>query len=161
MPATYEPISTQTLATAVADVYFNSIPQTYTDLVLVMNGSLASQTNCAMRFNSDNTTNYSTTYIYSDGSNAYGGQVTNVSFLYGGDFKSTGNSTNIFHIFNYTNSTTFKTVVNRNTTSTTAMAWLSVWRKTPEAITSINVMTASGANYSVGTTFTLYGIKAA
>lgn len=161
MAFTYEPIATQTLGTATADVFFNSIPQTYTDLVLVMNGNAASGTNAGMRFNSDNTTNYSATYIYGDGSTVNNGRVSNNTFIYGGDFISTGNCTNIFHIFNYTNATTFKTVLNRTTTSGLTMAWVSIWRKAPAAITSINVLTSNGVSYSIGTTFTLYGIKAA
>lgn len=161
MPSTYEPISTQTLSSTTADVFFNSIPQTYTDLVLVINGNAQSGTNCGMRFNSDNTTNYSTTYFYGDGSTVNTGRVSSTTFIYGGDFNATANCTNIFHIFNYTNATTSKTVLNRNTTSTVTMAWVSMWRKTPEAITSINVLTSNGVSYSIGTTFTLYGIKAA
>lgn len=161
MPATYEPIATQTLGTATADVFFNSIPQTYTDLVLVINGNTATQTNCGMRFNSDNTNNYSTTYYYGDGSTVNNGRGSNMTYLAGGDFISTGNCTNVFHIFNYTNATTFKTVLNRTTTSGLTMAWVSIWRKAPAAITAINVLTATGANYSIGTSFTLYGIKAA
>ena len=161
MPATYEPINTQALGTAVADVYFNSIPQTYTDLVLVINGTVATATNCSLRFNSDNLSNYSATYIYGDGTSAVSGRVTSRSFLDGGGMSTANSSTNIFHIFNYTNSTTYKTCLVRASDPLTTYAWASIWRKSPAAITAINVLTNTGANFSIGTTFTLYGIKAA
>jgi len=39
--STYTPIASVTLSSAQASVTFSSIPQTYTDLVLVVNGSTA------------------------------------------------------------------------------------------------------------------------
>jgi hypothetical protein len=46
MPAgnTYEAIATQTLGSAAASVTFSSIPGTYTDLVLVVAGTLTTGT---------------------------------------------------------------------------------------------------------------------
>jgi hypothetical protein len=53
---TYKPIETQTLGTAVASVTFSSIPDTYTDLVLVFDtacGSMEQQSTMELRFNGD------------------------------------------------------------------------------------------------------------
>ena len=167
MSATYEPISTQTLGTAVADVYFTSIPQTYTDLVLVISSNTSSNTQTGYRLNSDSGNNYSDTRLSGDGSSALSTRVNSDTFArldwYGGA-DSTGRNTLIAHFFNYTNATTRKTVLSRGSNAggliagTTAVA--SLWRATPAAITSINILTSSGANFSIGSTFTLYGIKA-
>lgn len=162
MTATYEPISTQTLGTATASVTFSSIPATYTDLVLVFNGQVATANNIVLQFNSDTTTNYSATYLLGDGSSALSGRLSNRSFIDGGGVSATSNSTSVFNIFNYTNTTTFKTVICRSSTpGDAAYVWVSMWRKTPETISSILVRTVNSYNFSVGCTFTLYGVKAA
>lgn len=166
MPETYEPISTQTLGTAVADVYFNSIPQTYTDLVLVMNGGCTINAGIGYRFDGDNTNNYSSTFLEGNGSAASSNRYTSMSFMRIG-FNATWSTglvnTAISHIQNYSNTTTFKTVLSRvNDLSNGALgASVGVWRKTPEALNSINILTSNGTTFLVGSTFTLYGIKAA
>jgi hypothetical protein len=167
MSATYEPISTQTLGTAIADIFFNSIPQTYTDLVLVISSNASSNTQTAYRLNGDSGNNYSDTRLSGDGGTARSTRVTSDTFArldwYGGA-DSSGRNVLIAHFFNYTNATTRKTVLSRGDNAggliagTTAVA--SLWRATPAAITSINILTSSGGNFSVGSTFTLYGIKA-
>jgi hypothetical protein len=64
---------------------------------------------------------------------------------------------------NYANTTTFKTVLIRaNNSSTGVDLILGLWRKTPEAITSITIKnTGTSSNFAIGSTLTLYGIKAA
>jgi len=166
MPATYEPINTQTLGTAVADVFFTSIPQTYTDLVLVMTGGCTINAGIGYRFNSDNTTNYSVTFLEGSGSAASSNRYTTQSFMRIGFLAtwSTGLvNTAISHIQNYPNATTFKTVMSRVGDLTNGAVCLSTgtWRKTPEALNAINVLTSNGTTFLVGSTFTLYGIKAA
>lgn len=167
MPETYEPISTQTLGTAVADVYFTSIPQTYTDLVLVISGNSASYFNTGFRLNSDNSAIYSWTELYGTGSTAASGRIVTNTFgrfdNYAG-MDTTGRNIIVANFMNYSNSTTYKTVVNRSNnaggTYPATQANVNLWRNTA-AITAINVLSSTGAQFSVGSTFTLYGIKAA
>lgn len=167
MALTYEPINTQTLGTAVADVYFTSIPQTYTDLVLVISGNSASYFNTGFRLNSDNGSNYSWTEMYGTGSSSASGRITSNTFgrfdNYGG-MSATGRNIIVANFMNYSNSTTYKTVINRAnnavSTYTGTQANANLWRSTA-AITSINVLSSTGVSFSVGSTFTLYGIKAA
>jgi len=166
MTATYESIRTQTLDTAVADVFFTSIPQTYTDFVLVMVGGCTINAGIGYRFNSDNTTNYSVTFLEGNGSAASSNRYSNQTFMRIG-FNPTWSSglfgTAISHIQDYTNTTTYKTVLSRinDMTNGALGASAGVWRKTPEALSSINIMTSNGTTFLVGSTFTLYGIKAA
>lgn len=158
----YEVISTQTLGSATASVTFSSIPSTYTDLVLAFNGQVATGNNIVLQFNSDTTTNYTATYLLSTGSSVLSGRTTSRSFIDGGGISATSNSTSVFDILNYSNATTFKTVLCRSSTPGDAVySWVSVWRKTPEAINSILVRTVDSYNFSIGCTFTLYGIRAA
>jgi hypothetical protein len=162
MPATYEPIEAKTLGTATASVTFSSIPQTYTDLVLVTNGVESANQYVAIRFNGDTASNYSQTRLAGDGSSAFSDRQS--SQTYGR--LSVGDPTNRFlmiaSIFNYTNTTTFKNWLSRtNTANNMTGAVVGLWRKTPEAITSITVLTLTADTFSIGTTFVLYGIKAA
>jgi hypothetical protein len=61
---------------------------------------------------------------------------------------------------NYSNATTYKTIINRgNTASSTVITRSGMWRST-SAITSITVNN-DASNYLAGSTFTLYGIAAA
>jgi hypothetical protein len=61
---------------------------------------------------------------------------------------------------NYSNSTTYKTILSRgNVTGTGIDLNVSLWRSTA-AITNITV-TSFTSTYTAGSTFTLYGIKAA
>jgi hypothetical protein len=107
MPATYEPISTTTLGSAVASVTLSSIPATYTDLVLVFNGSAASSGG-AMRtqINSDTATNYSGTNISGDGTTATSARFSTINYIRGGNV-GTGNTTAILQFLNYSNRTKF------------------------------------------------------
>ena len=162
MTATYEPISTQTLGTAVPTVTFSSIPATYTDLVLVIGYGVHSTGGelVNMRFNSDTTTNYSNTRIANGGGGFSSFRDSNASSINIGVIYATSDPlAMIVHIFNYTNSTTNKTVLARSNTTQNVTTTVGLWRATPQAITSIDLL-LTGGNYGVGSTFTLYGIKA-
>jgi hypothetical protein len=159
--STYTPIATTTVSgTSTSSVSFSSFSG-YTDLILVINGSVGSNCGLQMKFNSDSGSNYSFTRITGDGSSATSDRSSNATFMELGYYLSTAQNMNVIHIMNYSNSTTYKTVLNRasaNTANIGAQAYAELWRSTA-AITSLAV-TASG-NYSNGTTFTLYGIAAA
>ena len=171
MPATYEPISTQTLSSVQSTITFSSIPATYTDLVLVSStrsqSSGSGDDNIGYRFNGDTATNYSRTTMTGDGTSASSFRGTNDNALYIAlqnlsTAPANTFSPNILQVFNYANTTTFKTSLSRVSLSGSATrACVGLWRKTPEAITTISVFSLAVANFSVGSTFTLYGIKAA
>jgi hypothetical protein len=168
MPATYEPISKQTLATAATDIYFTSIPQTYTDLVLVMNVGCASNTALGLRINSDSGNNYGSTSLEGDGTTARSDRYSTLSYMRLG-FNATFSSNTLIdqatiNIFDYTNTTTNKAFLNRVNSQSQGVVHASVGRWLPAtsaAITSINILNSNGVNFIVGSTFTLYGIKAA
>lgn len=166
MPNTYEAIATTTLGSAVADVTFSSISGAYTDLVLVINGSIDSGTardaSIGLQFNSDTTTNYSETFIQGNGSSASSSRETSINSAVCGSITE-AQSVSIIQIMNYSNATTYKTILGRgNATNTRVRAYVSLWRATPAAITTIKVLhNDSGYNFRIGSTFSLYGIKAA
>jgi hypothetical protein len=166
MPATYDPIATQTVGSAVSSVTFSSIPSTYTDLVLVTsstNDSGTSPSGVVFQLNGDTGSNYSTTVLYADGSTANSNRTTNDVYIYatwlGGGTSGTI-VTGISHFMNYANTTTNKSVLIRYSNSSAEVdASVSLWRNTA-AINSISIFSGT-RQYKTGSTFTLYGIKAA
>ena len=161
MPTTYEPIESKILGVATASVTFSSVPATYTDLILVFNGTSASTQSMELRFNGDMATNYSATRLYGDGTSAVSDRSSTSDVMLVGNLY-TSQTANIIQVMNYANATTFKTVLCRsNNAGAQVSARVGLWRKTPEAITTIFLRPAGGANFSIGCEFTLYGIKAA
>lgn len=155
MPMTYEPINTTTLSTSAASITFNSVPSTYTDLIMVFNG--VADNNVSLRFNSDSGSNYSSRRVQGNGSSASSAQFTSITSMYGS--YDPGQSVSIWQIMNYSNSAINKTALNRGGgAGTNVEAYVGLWRNTA-SITSITVIV--NGNFSTGSTFTLYGIKAA
>lgn len=161
MTATYEPIETQTLGTAQPSVTFSSIPQTYTDIVVVVSGTVSANQYVAVRFNSDTASNYSFTRVAGNGTSATSARASNETF----GRLSIGNPSNLFNMIgqiqNYSNTTTYKTWLSRsNIPADFVGALVGLWRST-SAITTIQFLTTTADTFAIGTTFTLYGIKAA
>ena len=164
MPGTYEPLATNTLTTAAATVTFSSISSAYTDLVLVVNAKATTGgVDLSMRFNSDSASNYSKTNLYGDAS--AGTSTRNINQTQGnlnlaGYITSTINTYQIAQILNYANATTYKTYLSRaGNVSVGSDAIVGTWRSTA-AITTIALF-VSGDTFASGSTFTLFGIKAA
>lgn len=162
MPATYEPIATVTApGGSSSQLVMSSIPATYTDLVLVINGGQATaDQSYSLRFNGDTGSNYSNTQIVGNGSTATSNRNTSQTrgFIHSTAMNSLAD-TIIVSIQNYSNSTTYKTAISRgNSVSYRVVSSVVLWRST-SAITSITVL--GDANFLSGSTFTLYGIAAA
>lgn len=165
MATTYEPIATTTLGSDTNTVTFSSIPSTYTDIVLVSNEKGSSAQYPFLRFNNDATSTYSSTILTGSGSAAASARnsSTTSGFITYNATLSTSNFTFncIVSIQNYSNTSTYKTYLSRaNEAATGVDAVVGLWRSTA-AINRIDVICASSALFSTGSTFTLYGIKAA
>ena len=163
LPSTMTPIATNTLSSASATVTFSNIPQNYTDLVVVFDGTnVTGLASTGLRFNGDTGNNYSKTLIDGSGSAASSDRDTNASAAYVGVNSNISGNT-IINIMNYANTTTYKTILGRGNVPGSSVvgvrAGVGLWRNTA-AITSVSVI--NGAyNWTSGSTFTLYGIKAA
>jgi hypothetical protein len=161
MAKTYEPIQTQTVGTAVATVTFSSIPQTYTDLILVFRGitTAATTENIYCTYNSDSSSLYSWTRIVGDGSTASSARSSGQTYQIIAD-TDLNQMNSVTQIMNYSNTTTFKTAISRsNSSGLRASLYADLYRST-NAISSVTLTMSSG-NFATGSTFTLYGIKAA
>jgi hypothetical protein len=158
--STYTPIATTTLSVDTVSYTFSSIPSTYTDLILIMNAGVTTTGPINVQVNSDTAGNYSYTRIYGNGTSATSDRFTANSSFDLGYFPNDLNNNSITHFMNYSNTTTYKTVLNRWNSTGFATAVVGLWRSTA-AINSIKLFNASPYNLKAGSTFTLYGIQAA
>lgn len=162
MPSTYTPIATTTTSGSQTSYTFSSIPSTYTDLILVCNVSADVATSVQIQVGNgsvDTGSNYSWTYVLGNGSTAVSGRASNSTYYLGGDL-ATSVSTDITQFFNYSNTTTNKTVLARGSAAAlNTYATVGLWRSTA-AINTIKVYLETPRYFIPGSTFTLYGIQA-
>jgi hypothetical protein len=165
MPSTYEPIATTTVSgSSTSSVNFTSLSSAYTDIVAVVNWSQSSG-DLYLRVNgtTGSSTDYSETWIRGNGTNVQSARLSNRDGWYvdyNGVALSSIQANAIINFQNYANTTTYKTVLWReNDASSSTEAHVGLYRST-SAITQINFL-STGGNLIAGSTFTLYGIKAA
>ena len=172
---TYTLISSVTVGSGGAStIDFNSIPSTYTDLILKLSTrSTAANiaTEVRMRFNSDTGANYNWTRAYSDGSSTVSqrGSIIGApytSFILGSNTSGANTTSNTFgnseyYIPNYAGSTqksiSNDAVLENNATEAYAYLAAGIWTNT-SAINAISLFT-NGANFVQYSTAYLYGIS--
>jgi hypothetical protein len=156
-----------TLGSNASSVTFSSIPQTYTDLIIIANvkGTTGGNGTC-VQFNGDTGGNYSYTLIDGNGSSATSSGAQNQGNIQSGLVDNVGWGVQIIQIMNYSNTTTYKNVLGRGNDTLQLRATSGLWKPTTgsatQAITSITVLSSPNAyNFITGSTFNLYGIAAA
>jgi hypothetical protein len=161
MPLTYDRIATTTLGSAQTSVTFSSISGSYTDLRLIINGALNTAVDpITINVNSDTGSNYSYILLYGNGSSALSTLTANLTAFRAG-YIGTSQSNTLVDFMNYSNTATQKAILGRgNIANWGATAQISLWRSTV-AITSMTIQSLSAYSFISGSTFTLYGIKAA
>lgn len=160
--STYTPIASQTLASASASVTFNNIPQGYTDLVLNLWAKAPSANlGVAMQFNSDTSASYSYTQFGGNGSVAFSNRESNITYARFGNNTQTDGTPTQANIQNYSNSTTYKSILSRSGSPVGGgtVGFINLWRNT-SPITSLTIFPEGGGNWGAGSTFNLYGIAA-
>lgn len=170
---TYTPINTITITgSSTNQVDFTSIPQTYTDIVIVAYvRSLAAASSDIMNFwlNNDNTSLYGMSSITGDGSAAAASRETGIPFWRQG-YGVVGNTAtaNYFgystiHLNNYTNTNGYRTALWRSGSDRggTGYVMLSTHVYKSQTAMSRATFSCNGGNFAAGTVFSLYGITAA
>ena len=162
--ATYTPIATITASGSASYVTFTAIPQTYTDLVMVIKATGNTALYMLMQVGNgsvDTGTNYSYTAVYGTGSSAASNRGTNNTSMGDSYIDTSVPSANIYHFMNYSNTTTYKTrVMRNNVANNVSQAMVNLWRSTA-AIDTIKISSDSGQTFASTSTFTLYGIASA
>jgi hypothetical protein len=158
----YTLISTTNLNTT--PFVLTSIPQTYQDLILVVENFLPSWNNdtLAMRINNDSATRYGSDFTATQGSN----QTWNRSGMYlaSANSNATGSGLSVAEVYDYTNATTWKmqyrNSISNNFTTPTNFNFLSEpsFYNQTGAVTSIGIYTLTGSATTSGT-LKFYGRK--
>jgi len=166
MPATYEPIATTTLGTAQQTITFSSIPSTYTDLRLVIVAMATTGTiDTWLYMNNDTGTNYSQTYLAGTGAATASARSSNTASAYDTNLSSISTipcliTHDIFSYAGSTNKTWLTTVSMDKNGSGVVNRYVKLWRST-SAINRLDYTAATSTTFAIGTTATLFGIKAA
>jgi hypothetical protein len=159
--------------TSTNSVHFNSIPQTFTDLVIYASvRSQLSSDSDTIQIKYNSITSYSGWRFYADG-----GSLIDNSYTTGIPALTIGNSTgnaddfshNRIQIYDYTNSTNVKTASSwggyiwaTGGTTYAKNGWHYVKPaagQSTAAITSLTIDLSSASNFHADSTFYLYGIK--
>lgn len=164
MATAITPLANITLGSSAATVSFTSISGSYRDLLLVssVTGLAGSPVSAGAfaRFNSDSGSNYSTVYMYGNGSSTGSGTEATTT-LFWGAFPAAGGN-HLFQILDYSATDKHKSVLGRaNGNGASVWAHAGRWASTA-AITSI-VLTAPDygtQTFNAGSTFMLYGVSA-
>lgn len=165
------PIQSATVTGSPGNILFSNIPQIYQDLFVALSitttsGESAQQT--VVLVNTDYTTsNYSVTILSGDGSSATSSRSTTSSGLYTQIGTRPAHATNLtashtVHFLNYTNTTTKKTILSRSASDANGSGQTNLYAglyQGTSAITSL-LFGGSASVFAVGSTATLYGIRA-
>lgn len=168
----YELISTQLVSSSVSSLTFSSIPSTYKHLQVRFTCKTSSASlpiAVAMWFNGDNTGNYSSHWMFGNGTSVYTDQAspTIQMNLYEASISSQDSrfGAAIVDIFDYTNTNTYTSARSlQGAVGGTGAASVSMssgnWRNTA-AISSISFNSNGGGTRTIeaGSRFSLYGIK--
>ena len=168
---TYVALDETTVGTAVPSVTFTGISGAYTDLVLVVSARstyAAAEVAGFIRLGNgsiDTGSNYSRTRLLGTGSAASSARASNLTATpwdaIPGSTSASGNfCTTIISIQNYSNTTTYKTfLIRANEPNNYVEAEVGLWRGM-SAINQVQIYGDGGGDLAVGSTFSLYGIKA-
>lgn len=152
-------LATTTLGSAASSVTFGSIPATYRDLRLVINGTATVSGNIFIRFNGDSSGSYSYVQAYGDGTSAASSSAASQTADASGVFY-TNPGVATYDIMDYSATDKHKSNINRGSTAGNLVVMSAGRWASTSAITSIVVSHGSGS-YATGTTFSLYGIVSA
>ena len=167
MPNTYTELRQTVLGTTTPSVTFDLTGISgYTDLVVVISArgnNAGSADQVKLQVNADTGNNYSRTILYGTGSAAASARTSStnsilIDYVAGNTAAAGTFGLCTINLMNYSNSTTFKTILSRaGTAGDLVEANVGLWRNTA-AITSIIISPGIGTNWLTGSTFSLYGI---
>lgn len=159
-------LATTTLGANAATITLSSIPSTYTDLKVVLTGTIAngSGNSIYLRFNNSATNTYSATRVYGDGFGAYSSRYTSgadtrqyvAEYIYSVPYLISIN------VFSYAGSTNKSTLIESSFDDSggngKAERTVGLWQNTSAIDTITFSLNGSVAKFASGTTATLYGI---
>lgn len=164
-PGSFNSISSTTLTSTATEIIFSSIPQTYQHLQIRLMMKYAGADNMKISFNSGGITVPHSYGLYSNGNGTIYSlyDTTNGIMSFNAGSSTDDWAVGIYDITNYADTKYRKTVraligIPRNNADGHA-GIVSAYTASTTAISSIRLfLVDSGSNFSVGSTFALYGI---
>lgn len=159
---TYVPLSTITLASTDSEIVFSSIPATYRDLIVVTDSLITNPNttdSLGVRFNGDTSSNYSWVRMVGTGSTtASASGTTNLG--YSGVIGPANKTPSVIQVMDYSATDKHKTIISRSGGGSAAWvtAFATRWANT-SAVTSIAIRTDGSHSFTIGSTFSLYGVN--
>lgn len=174
MAVTYTPLATYTVnTTAVSNIDFQSISGSYTDLVVkaTIRSTSSSSTldEFLYRANANSGNVYDGERLYSDSAGVYAARYQYVNTTYWGPLGYAASAGTVppleysYHQIdwmNYSNATTYKTCLSKTVFATKSSSIITNSYYATTAISNLTFYLALG-NFDVGSTITIFGIKAA
>lgn len=163
MTRKYTPLAEITLANNDSEILFANIPNIYRDLMLVLNVRDANAGSFLLgRFNSDSGANYSRVVMRGDGSSPTSFAQGGLTSLDIGGMQSTGWSSLIFHIMDYSATNKPKTVLARFNSPTESIhspvaAGAYLWAS--NSVISTILLYPLSSSWATGSTLSLYGVR--
>jgi len=161
--STYVALATTTLPSATATVTFSSIPATYRDLVLVIDGQQSNSggSEVVMQINGDGSSSYTNVRMNGNGTNTSSASYTE-TFITLAQATRGVRFTTVTSIMDYSATDKHKTVLSRGNQGGGGDGVGAIAGRWPStsAVTSIAAKNYFGENFDAGTTFSLYGIEA-
>jgi hypothetical protein len=162
-------IETKTLGSAAASIEFTSIPQTYTDLVILLSGRCtlsAANYSFLLNFNGDGGSNYTQRRLYGAGSGTpqTDGATNNTipATINGGAETANTFSNYQFYLPNYSGSTTKSVSMDGVTENNGTLAYqflgAYLWNNTNGISTVTFTLNGVANTWVAGSTISLYGI---
>jgi hypothetical protein len=161
MPTTtYTPIASITLAATATEVVFSGLPQTFRDLILVINHGTSASPELDVRFNADSGANYAQVVMAGGDSSPVSASSSGQTQIRAFYNVSTTRQLGVMQIMDYSVTDKHKTALLRHGLGNTdnVVARAARWSNTA-AITSISLTVTTG-NIAIGSTFNLFGIVA-
>jgi hypothetical protein len=163
--STYVALDKKTVGSAVSSVEFTTISNSYTHLVVQIDGTYTTADAVfGIQFNGDTTAAYSDTDFYANGSTAGSYEGVNTTNIQAGWYPYPSSASDLgaskIYILNYANTSILKTTLEKSGMASGQGVYMRTgrWNNT-NAISSIK-FTMSAGNFAVGTVFSLYGILA-
>lgn len=162
---TYTPIASVTLSATASEVVFSGLPQTFRDLILVVEAATTeSGVTLDLRFNGDVSSNYFGVEMGGRNNGTYSGAGADVYFRIFGNTFGTLPFQSTVQIMDYSQSNKHKTTLIRASSFDTSLnsylvkAIAGRWGST-SAVTSLSLASLfNSRSFAAGSTFTLFGI---
>lgn len=160
MAAALVPLQNITLGSPQATVTFASIPGTFRDVRLIVNGATTAEGNIFIQLNSDTGSNYYLVNMRASGGGAQStaGTSTRIQSNWSTGLQTSSRAVNTYDFMDYASSKQ-KTVLVRANHADEVDAISGRWANTA-AITTIAIKANDSTTFTAGSTFALYGVLA-